>query len=313
VLYKDVISFCYLITDYPRSLCCSNFTGISVQQFDDIYNQEITKKYDKHEIQRLSKRKDRKRDIGAGRPFKLDLRDRFVMLLIYCRLYITYTLAGFLFDLDQSNICRDIQKIEKLIRNCLPIPQKIYNITKRLKTPQEVERYFPGFLSFIDCTEQQIPRPTDKRRRTVYYSGKKKRHTVKTQLMVNNHGCIIHKTGHKKGRRHDYNIYKENHPITPKNIVNVVDLGYLGIEKDYSEQLLSALPHRKKRNLELSQEEIEHNKNHSRQRIKIEHTICRLKKYRILADVYRNNLRKYNKVSDKVSGLVNYRIMNYHN
>jgi hypothetical protein len=41
------------------------------------------------------------RDIGAGRPFKLDLRDRFLMLLVYYRLYITYTLAGFLFDLDE--------------------------------------------------------------------------------------------------------------------------------------------------------------------------------------------------------------------
>src|SRR6476646_11902246 len=68
----------------------------------------------KHKIKRLSKGKERKRDIGAGRPFKLDLRDRFVMLLVYYRLYITYNLAGFLFDLDQSNICRDIQKIEKL-------------------------------------------------------------------------------------------------------------------------------------------------------------------------------------------------------
>jgi len=93
---------------------------------------------------------------AAGRPFKLDIKDRFLMLLIYYRLYITYTLAdGFLFDLDQSNICsRDIQKIEKLIIHCLPIPQKIYNITKRLKSPEEeVERYFPaGFLAFIDCT-----------------------------------------------------------------------------------------------------------------------------------------------------------------
>jgi len=61
------------------------------------------------------------------------------MLLIYYRLYITYTLASFLFDLDQSNICsRDIQKIRKLIIQCLPIPQKIYNITKRLKTLEEV-------------------------------------------------------------------------------------------------------------------------------------------------------------------------------
>jgi hypothetical protein len=79
-----------------------------------------------------------------------------LMLLVYYRLYITYTLAGFLFDLDQSNICRrDIQKIEPLIRNCLPIPQKLYNITNRLKTPYEVEQYFPDFLAFIDSTTEQ--------------------------------------------------------------------------------------------------------------------------------------------------------------
>jgi hypothetical protein len=54
------------------------------------------------------------------------------------------------------------------------------------------------------------------------------------------------------------------------------------------------------------------NKIHSKKRIVIEHTICRLKKFRILADVFRNKLRKYNKVSDIVSGLVNYRIMNQH-
>ena len=93
----------------------------------------------------------------------MDLKDRFVMLLVYYRLYITYTLAGFLFDLDQSNICRDIQKIESLIRKCLPIPQKTYQKTKRLKTLEEVEKYFPSFLAFTDCTEQQIPRPVDKK------------------------------------------------------------------------------------------------------------------------------------------------------
>ena len=203
------------------------------------------------------------------------------MLLVYYRLYITYTLAGFLFDLDQSNICRDIQKIEKLIRQCIPIPQKIYNITKRLKTPEEVEKYFPGFLAFIDSTEQQIPRPIDKKRRKIFYSGKKKKHTIKTQLMVNNRGFIIHKVGYKKGRRHDYDIYKKNHPVTPKQVVNVFDLGYLGVEKDFPEQL-SSIPYRKKRNLDLSQEEKEYNKSHSKKRIVIEHTICRLKKYRII-------------------------------
>ena len=78
-------------------------------------------------------------------------------------------------------------------------------------TKEEVEKYFPGFLAFTDSTEQQpIPRPAvDKDRRKMYYSlGKKKRHTIKNQLMmVNNRGYILHKATHKKGRRHDY-IFK---------------------------------------------------------------------------------------------------------
>ncbi len=285
-----------------------SFTGLTPQEFDDIYNKEIAKRYHKHEIKRLSKRKDREREIGAGRHFKLDLKDRLVMLLVYYRLYITYALAGFLFDLYQSNICRDIQKIEGLVRLCVPIPQKTYNITKRLKTSEEVEQYFPGFLAFTDCTEQQIPRPEDKRRRKAYYSGKKKKHTVKNQIVVNNQGYIVHKLGHKKGRRHDYDIYKRNHPVIPKEVVNVYDLGYFGVEKDFPEQL-SVLPYKKKRNMKLSQEEKEYNKLHSKKRIVIEHTICRLKKYLIMSEIFRNKLRKYNKVSAIIPGLVNYKIM----
>jgi hypothetical protein len=65
--------------------------------------------------------------------------------------------------------------------------------------------------------------------------------------MVNNPGIIIHKTANKKGCRHDYDIYKKNHVVTPKEVVNVFDLGYLGVEKDFPEQL-SSLPKRKKRN-----------------------------------------------------------------
>jgi hypothetical protein len=120
-----------------------------------------------------------------------------------------------------------------LVRGCAPIPQKIYKTTKRLRTQEEVERYFPGFISFTDCTKQQIPRPENRRRKKTYYSGKRKRHTIKTHLMVNNCGVIIHKTKHKRGHRHDYNIYKKNHPVTPKDAVNVFDLGHLGGGRDF--------------------------------------------------------------------------------
>jgi len=78
----------------------------------------------------------------------------------------------------------------------------------------------------------------------------------------------------------------------------VFDLGYLGIEKDFPDQL-SSLPYRKKRKMDLSEEEREYNKFYSKKRIVIEHTICRLKKYRILSDVFINRLmKKYNNVSD---------------
>src|SRR6478609_1570578 len=132
--------------------------------------------------------------------------------------------------------------------------------------------------------------------------------------MVNNHDLIIHKLGYKKGRRDMIMIYiyRKNHIVTPKKeVVNVFDLGYLGVEKDYPQQK-SSLPYKEKRNHELSYEEKEYNKNHSKRRIVIEHTICKVKKYKILADVFRNKLRKYNQVSDIVAGLVNYRIMNHY-
>jgi hypothetical protein len=144
----------------------------------------------------------------------------------------------------------------------------------------------------------------------MYYSGKKKRHMVKNQIMVNNRGYILHKVSYKKGKRHDYDIYKENHPVTLKEVVTVVDLRYLGVEKDYPAEQISALPCKKKINQCLSREEKYYNTIHSKKRIVIEHTICRLKKYRIMSDIFRNKLRKYNRISDIVSGLINYRIIN---
>jgi hypothetical protein len=77
--------------------------------------------------------------------------------------------------------------------------------------------------------------------------------------MVNNHrGYILHKLGYKKGRKHDYDVYKKNHPVTPKEAVNVVDLGYLGIKKDFPDQLF-ALPYKKKRNQDLLQKKRKQN------------------------------------------------------
>jgi hypothetical protein len=106
----------------------------------------------------------------------------------------------------------------------------------------------------------------------------------------------------------DYKVYKDNHPYIPKDIEDVWPW-ITGSRKRLS-ATRSLLPLKKEKDCELTVQQKEHNKNHSQKRIVIEHAICRIKKYRIMNDVFRNRLRKYDRISDIVSGLINYRIMN---
>ena len=71
--------------------------------------------------------------------------------------------------------------------------------------------------------------------------------------MVNKKGTILHKSNqhNKKGRKHDYYVYKDEHPLTPPQVKNYFDLGYKGIEKDFPD-LKAILPVKKKRNIELT-------------------------------------------------------------
>jgi hypothetical protein len=99
----------FLLLSYDRlsrkPLLFKSFTGLSVKQFDDIFK-NIESKYSKHEIKSLSYKRNRERSIGAGRHFNLLVKDRVIMVLVYYKLYITYTLMEYLFGLDQSNVCR---------------------------------------------------------------------------------------------------------------------------------------------------------------------------------------------------------------
>jgi DDE superfamily endonuclease/Helix-turn-helix of DDE superfamily endonuclease len=293
-----------------------SFTGLEVNEFDSLYSR-VDGGYGSSERRRLSRR-DRKREVGAGRPFKLPLRDRLLMLLVYYRTYVSSTLAGYLFDLGQTNVLKDIRVLEPAVKECIPLPEKVHEVTRRLTTVEEVESFFPGFKAFIDATEQEIPRPKkDARKRRTHYSGKRKRHTVKTQLTVNKDGLIVHKTNHARGRRHDYDIFKRSHPSLPEKVAPVVDSGYQGIQNDFPE-LNPIVPykrrgrgrgHRGEKGEELTPEQKSFNRQLSKERVVVEHTISRLKKFRIMGEEFRNRLRRYDAMTDIVSGLVNLRIL----
>ena len=62
-----------------------------------------------------------------------------------------------------------------------------------------------------------------------YYSGKKKRHTIKTQLVINKNTQEIICIYVTKGKIHDFKAFKNSKlPIPPSNIV-AVDSGYQGL------------------------------------------------------------------------------------
>ena len=99
----------------------------------------------------LTGRRDREMLVLVGR-LRLKVKERFLMLLIYYRLYITFILSGFLFDSDQSNVCRDLSILEPLVKECIPLPKKLYKRTRRrARTIDEVEENFPWFQGFHRC------------------------------------------------------------------------------------------------------------------------------------------------------------------
>ena len=283
-----------------------SITGVTPQQFDSL-SEEIEKQYTITEAKRLSENKKRQREIGAGHKFDNSLKDRIIMLLMYYRMYTTYDLLGMIFDLDKSNVMRDIKYLEPAVKKSIPIPAKKYADSKKLKSLEDIQRYFPELIAITDGTEQSIPRPKDKKKKKTHYSGKKKKHTVQNQITVNLDGIIIHKSTHSPGSHHDYKIYKSKHPTLPEELLNLYDLGYLGVEKDFPKQI-SILPYKKKKGKELTDSQKEWNKSQSKIRIKVEHVIAQIKKFRINCDVFRNKLCRYDCICEIVCGLVNFKI-----
>lgn len=294
---------CEKLLRKPRHF--QSFTGITPQQFDFL-SKKVQLQYQATEEKRLSSR-TRERKIGAGHPFKISLPDRILMLLMYYRMYTSYGLLGYLFDLDTANVYRDIRYMEPAVKRCIPIPARKYETAKKATTIQELEQYFPELKAIVDTSEQQIPRPKDRHKKKTHYSGKKKRHTVKNQYTVNLSGEIIHKPPHSPGRHHDYSLFKKKHPTLPEQLQTLADLGYVGMENDFPE-MNAVLPHKKKKRVDLTPQQKQYNHNHSRIRIVVEHTIARIKKFGIMREIFRNRLCRYDRISDIVCGLVNLKI-----
>lgn len=138
-----------------------------------------------------------------------------------------------------------------------------------------------------------------------YYSGKKKRHTIKTQVVVNKKNSRILAINFSNGKKHDFNLFKESKLRVNRRIKVLVDTGYLGIENIINN---SKLPHKNSKNHKLNKEEKLENKKISSKRIVVENVIGSVKRFRILSEKYRNRRKRFGLRFSLIAGIHNFEL-----
>jgi DDE superfamily endonuclease len=269
-------------------------TGITPAAFDHLLAQ-LRPRYEAADARRKD-RPGRRRKPGAGRKHALPLADRLLMLLVYYRTYTTHAVLGFLFGVDDSAVGRNINPLQPLLAGIFRIPERRVELR-----PDEIRELF------FDATERAIPRPT--RGQKQYYSGKRKRHTLKHQVVV-----VVRRKkpgpGAKPrrvrvaavsaafpGKTHDKKVYDRTRVIAPPGVKRTGDTGYLGTGL--------ATPRRRPPRGALTARQGAGNRRVSRRRVVVEHGIGKMKVWRIAAERYRNPRRRHTLIIKNVAGLHN--------
>lgn len=213
-------------------------TGLAAAQFWPLFA-EIEQDFADYERERLQ-RGDRKRAVGAGNTFTQPLLLRVVAVLSYLRLHLPQEFTAAWFGMRQDDISRDLRRLLPLIQRHLPVPVLLEPVPAEsgpVEPLAELRLWLQGLLAILDATEQAIERPADDETQQEYYSGKKKRHTVKTQVLVNAQGEVAAITPAEPGKMADIEIAKTSRVVErlPEGTQVYDDKGYVGLDKQVLE------------------------------------------------------------------------------
>jgi hypothetical protein len=279
-------------------------TGLSRPQFDALF-QDIAPRLATAEQARLS-RPGRQRAIGGGHPFALPPRDQVLLTVVWLRRYPIYEVLGYLFGISQETAVRTVARV-------LPVLEAAGLDTMRLPDPGKGHRPHldalladtPELAVIVDTFEQRVQRPRDRTEADTYYSGKKKQHTVKSQVAVDERdGRIGDVSPSVRGPTADLTLLKQSGLLErlPEGVGLLGDLAYVGIAALHPQ---GATPRRKPRDQPRPPDDIAYNTAFARRRVKVEHTIGRLRAYQALSQMDRQHRRDHTARVRAVAGLVN--------
>lgn len=281
-------------------------TGLRINEFgvlvDDLLPQFVQTEYE-----RLS-RPNRQREMGGGRNAELAGRDQVLLTVLWLRVYPTHEVLGYLFGVSDSTVSRIIQRVLPLLEQAgrdtmrMPDPGR-----KRRRSLDELLRDTPDLAVVIDSFEQKVQRPKNPDERDGFYSGKKKTHTLKNQVAVDEQtGAIVDISESVAGPIADINLLEQSGLMKrlPDGVGGIGDLAYVGIDKLHP-QALGASPRRKPRGKPRPPEDVAYNTAFSRRRIIVENTIGRLRRYQCLTQTDRQHRKHHTARVCAVAGLVN--------
>jgi transposase len=283
--------------------------GLDIDEFERLF-QRLVPVWVEHERSRLD-RPDRKRAIGGGRKYALKLRDRLVMVMCWLRLYLNTEAMGFFFGVDKSTVSRNGGRLLRVLRVLgeetlgWPEPPK----RGEGKSVEQALREYPDLLAIIDTTEQRVQRPGDDDDQRQHYSGKKKAHTRKTAIVVNERGRIRDVSDSTAGSKHDLRHVVESRVIDhiPEEVTAIGDAGFDGLQNYYPQRSIGT-PHKARRNHPLTPDQRLANREFSSQRIVVENTLSHMKHFKVLAHRFRHAAELYDDAFRAVVGIVNDRI-----
>lgn len=225
-----------------------------------------------------------------GKKTSVSLEDQVLITILYLRDYDTFFNIGFSFNICESYANKIYHKISSILILFLHPPSS-----------KQLELEDLGTLA-IDVAEQPVERPLKHQKQ--YYSGKKKRHTIKAQLIVSLSDMMIRAITCSKGKIHDFSLFKKS-KIKIKNVIKLLaDSGYQGMVSYHQN---SITPIKKKKGKQLSKEDKNFNHQLSKERVLVENIIRRCKIFRIVKEVYRGKHKNYGKTWNLIAGLVNIR------
>jgi len=144
-----------------------------------------------------------------------------------------------------------------------------------------------------------------KKKQRDYYSGKKKRHTIKTQIVVNKLTTEIVCICNSRGKTHDFRIFKESGTHINPDVLIAVDSGYQGLQKIHAK---TELPKKRTKKNPLSDEDKKKNREIASKRVLNENVIGVVKRFKILAERYRNRRRRFNLRFNLIAGIYNFEL-----